>query len=73
MQAGSQRLNLSEHQRGQTIFAEGTTFEDVQAWLDRNAEVRTTTITEEFSFQQFKEQQSEFLPMFIVSVPPVFL
>lgn len=54
---------------GRYLFAENAGFDELQARVARGARVRTTVLTEEFSYDQYKRQQEEQgrLPLFAIA------
>ena len=60
-----ERDSLDEKRRGRLVFAQGTTFGELEQRLE-TGELKKTSITETFSWEDFEALNGDYLPMFVI-------
>jgi NhaP-type Na+/H+ or K+/H+ antiporter len=63
----SDKHHAATRLRGKRLFSPEINYEDLLSWLDEGAEVRSTSLTEEFTIDIYKETyQDRFIALFVV-------
>ena len=52
--AVAEKHRISDRNRGQRLFGAEVTYNQLAGWLGRGAEIRTTPLSEEYTFEQYK-------------------
>ncbi|KPK61447.1 MAG: hypothetical protein AMS21_09195 [Gemmatimonas sp. SG8_38_2] len=63
--AGSKQI-VSKHLRGRFLFDGTASYWGLTARFDAGADLKTTSLTDEFDFQKFKERHPDAIPLFLV-------
>lgn len=64
---GQDETELPKHLRGRTLFGEDCPFRILSERTWAGARIKVTLLTENFKYKQFKEQNKEAVPMFVVT------
>ncbi len=63
----SEKHQVSEGYQGERLFADDVTYGELLVRMNRGWEIRSTRLTEEFGWEQYKQQHGEaVLPLFII-------
>jgi CPA1 family monovalent cation:H+ antiporter len=63
----SDKHHAATRLRGKRLFSSEINYEDLLSWLDEGAEVRSTSLTEEFTIDIYRETyQDRFIALFVV-------
>lgn len=63
----SDKHHAATRLRGKRLFSPEINYEDLLSWLDEGADVRSTSLTEEFTIDLYRETyQDRFIPLFVV-------
>lgn len=63
----SERHQLAVEQRGYVLFGKDLTYQKMASLLSQGAEIKATKLSDEFSFDQFTQQNNKAIPLFAIS------
>jgi NhaP-type Na+/H+ or K+/H+ antiporter len=63
----SERHQLAVEHRGYVLFGDEITYQKLASLLSQGAEVKTTKLSDEFTFELFKQQHNKTIPLFAIS------
>ncbi len=60
--------SIPGHLMGRVLFGEGVTYATLSNWANRGADLKTTKLSKEFTFQDFKDEYGEnAIPLFVIT------
>lgn len=63
----SERHQLAVEYRGYVLFSEALTYQKFASLLSKGADIRSTKLSDSFSFEDFKQQHSKAFPLFAIT------